>query len=293
MTDNRRRPVSARARLTDMDKPTAPLPLPPRMEQEAPEIRRRRGIYLLPNLLTTAGLFAGFYAIVAAMQSRFEAAAVAIFVAMAMDGIDGRVARLTNTQSDFGAEYDSLSDMVSFGLAPALVMYVWALSHLSQLGWFWAKLGWLAAFIYAAGTALRLARFNTQVDSADKRYFQGLPSPSAAAITSGLVWVGADLGLAGADLMWPALLLTILAGVLMVSNVRYYSFKSFDLRDRVPFVAMLVMVAIFVFTSLDPPKVLFTTFLIYALSGPIHTLLMLRRHRAARRAAAESGPPES
>jgi len=244
---------------------------------------RRRGIYLLPNLLTTANLFAGFYAIVASMNGRFEAAAVAIFVAMIMDMLDGRVARLTSTQSDFGKEYDSLSDMTSFGLAPALVVYEWALSGMVTMGWAWAKLGWLAAFIYVAGAALRLARFNSRHDTADKRYFQGLASPAAAALIAGLVWVCDDLKISGALMLWPSFVFTLAAGGLMVSNVRYYSFKDIDLRNRVPFFVMLLVVLVFVFTSIDPPKVLFTVALVYALSGPVQELLELRKARAARK----------
>jgi len=191
---------------------------------EAPEAaespaKRRRGIYLLPNLFTTAALFAGFFAIVAAIGNHFDSAAVAVFIAMVLDGLDGRVARLTNTQSEFGGEYDSLSDMVSFGLAPALVMYLWSLHALG-------KLGWLAAFVYTAGAALRLARFNTQIGVADKRYFQGLASPAAAAVMMGMVWVGNDYHLAGADVRVLAFAVTVILGVLMVSNVRYYSFNS-------------------------------------------------------------------
>lgn len=240
------------------------------------ERKPRRGIYLLPNLFTTANLFAGFYAVVAGMQGRFEAAAVAIFIAMVLDGIDGRLARLTNTQSDFGAEYDSLVDMVSFGLAPALVMYSWALSSLG-------KIGWLGAFIYTAGAALRLARFNTQVGDGDKRYFQGLPSPSAAGITAGAIWVGVDYGVFGADVSWLAFVVTMCAGVLMVSNVRYRSFKDLDLKDRVPFVAVFLIVLIYVFISIHPPTVLFTGFAVYVLSGPILTLYQLQKKRRARR----------
>lgn len=247
---------------------------------EAQAKRRPRGIYLLPNLFTTGCLFAGFFAIVAAMGGRFEAAAVAIFVAMIMDGLDGRVARLTNTQSEFGAEYDSLADMVSFGLAPALVMYVWALSDLG-------KLGWLGAFIYTAGTALRLARFNTQVGRADKRYFQGLASPAAAALVAGMVWVGQDYLIEGRNVSYLALVITILIGLLMVSNVRYRSFKDLDLKGKVPFVAILVVVLVFVLVSIDPPQVLFAVFALYALSGPVLTLVTLRRRRAQRRAQNE------
>ena len=245
-------------------------------EVERPETKppkRRRGIYLLPNLFTTGALFAGFYAIIAAFGGRFEAAGIAIFVAQILDGVDGRVARLTNTQSDFGVEYDSLSDMIAFGLAPALVAYVWSLSNLG-------KLGWLAAFVYTAGAALRLARFNTQAGIADKAYFQGLPSPPAAALIAGLVWLSSDNHMSGANLSVFVLFLTVTAGVLMVSNIRYYSFKDINLKDRVPFVAILVLVLIFVFVSIDPPIVLFGMAATYALSGPVLTLTQLRRRRA-------------
>ena len=247
------------------------------------ERRRHRGIYLLPNLFTTGCLFAGFYAIVAAMGGRFESAAVAIFIAMILDGLDGRVARMTNTQSAFGAEYDSLADMVSFGLAPALVVYLWALSDLG-------KLGWLGAFIYTAGTALRLARFNTQVGRADKRYFQGLASPAAAAVVAGMVWVGQDYQAEGLAASIFATVVTVCVGLLMVSNVRYRSFKDLDLKGKVPFVAILAVVLVFVLVSLDPPQVLLAGFAVYAFSGPVGTLLSLRRRRAERRA--QSDPDE-
>ncbi|HKK16110.1 MAG TPA: CDP-diacylglycerol--serine O-phosphatidyltransferase [Gammaproteobacteria bacterium] len=243
-----------------------------------PMQKRRRGIYLLPNLFTTAALFAGFYAIVAAMNNNYEPAAIAIFVAMILDGMDGRIARLTHTQSDFGVQYDSLSDMVSFGLAPALVVYQWSLSSMG-------KLGWLGAFIYAAATALRLARFNTQVTSADKRFFQGLPSPSAAALIAGLIWWAESLGL-DADINWAILAfpVTVIAGILMVSNIRYHSFKQFDLHGRVPFIAGLVVVLVFVLIASEPPLVLFVLSLIFAVSGPVYTLILLRRHRLSRKA---------
>lgn len=245
---------------------------------------RRRGIYLLPNLFTTAALFAGFYAIVAAINSRYEAAAVAIFVAMILDGLDGRVARLTNTQSDFGAEYDSLSDMVSFGLAPALVVYQWSLLTLG-------KIGWLAAFVYTSAAALRLARFNTQAAVADKRYFLGLASPSAAALLAGMVWLGTDYGLPNGQGLGPVcLVLTVLAAVLMVSKIRYSSFKNLDFKGRVPFVNVLILVLTFAFISLNPPLILFAGFLIYSLSGPVATLARLKRHRAARLPPSDAGP---
>lgn len=242
--------------------------LRPRKAIVDPELRRR-GIYLLPNLLTTAALFAGFYAIVQAMNSRFEHAAVAIFVAMVFDGLDGRVARMTRTQSAFGAEYDSLSDMVSFGAAPALVIYEWALKGLG-------KLGWIAAFIYCAGAALRLARFNTNIAVVDKRYFQGMPSPAAAALIAGLVWVLIDLGLSGEEARWPACVLTIFAGVTMVSNIPYYSGKDVNLRRSVPFVAIAAIALGFALVSSYPPGVLFALFLGYALSGYVMTLLRWR-----------------
>ncbi len=236
----------------------------------------RRGIYLLPNLLTTAGLFAGFYAVVASMQGRFEYAAIAIFIAMIMDGLDGRMARMTNAQSDFGAEYDSMADMVSFGIAPALVTYNWALSGLG-------KFGWLAAFVYVVAAALRLARFNTQVETADKRYFQGLASPSAAAILAGLVWLGAEYQWQVAPYGVYIGILTIVTGLLMVSNFRYSSFKEVKWREKVPFIGMLVVVLLFILIASKPPLVLFIGFGIYALSGPLMTVWRIKDIRAERK----------
>jgi CDP-diacylglycerol--serine O-phosphatidyltransferase len=225
----------------------------------------RRGVYLLPNLFTTAALFAGFYAIISGMHGKFEAAAIAIFVAMLLDGLDGRVARMTHTQSAFGAEYDSLSDMVSFGVAPALVMFSWSLSTLG-------KFGWAAAFVYVAGAALRLARFNTQVESTDKRYFTGLASPSAAAVLAGMVWVCYDEGLVGGQLSRHLAVLsaivTIAVGTLMITNVQYRSFKDFDYKGRVPFIVILAVVFVFVVVTIDPPRILLFGFLLYAISGP-------------------------
>lgn len=238
---------------------------------------RRRGIYLLPNLLTTAALFFGFYAVVSAMNGEYQAAAIAIFVAMVLDGMDGRVARLTNTQSDFGVQYDSIADMVSFGLAPALVVYQWALRDLAELGTLMGKLAWMGAFVYAACAGLRLARFNTQAGVADKRFFQGLPSPAAAACIAGLVWAGNNMEFGGWGAGFPALVLTIAAGVLMVSNVRYYSFKEVDFRFRVPFMVVVLIVLGFALTSLHPPTVLFLMALTYMLSGPTMTFLLRRR----------------
>ncbi|MGB5465098.1 MAG: CDP-diacylglycerol--serine O-phosphatidyltransferase [Sedimenticolaceae bacterium] len=243
--------------------------------------RRTRGIYLLPNLFTTAALFAGFYAVLAAMNNQFEKAAIAIFLAMILDGLDGRVARMTHTQTAFGAEYDSLSDMVAFGLAPSLVMYEWALSTLGRLGW-------LAAFIYTAGAALRLARFNSQLSTSDKRFFTGLPSPSAAAIVAAFVWVAVDNELASADLAWPAMILTAGAGLLMVSNVWYHSFKQIDFKGKVPFVVIVVVMLAFAVIVSEPPLVLFALFFIYTLSGPI---LGLKRLIDKRRRRTSASPP--
>ncbi|NVK21649.1 MAG: CDP-diacylglycerol--serine O-phosphatidyltransferase [Kangiellaceae bacterium] len=239
-------------------------------------LSNRRGIYLLPNLLTTAGLFAGFYAVIASMQGRFEHAAIAIFIAMIMDGLDGRIARITNTQSDFGAEYDSMADMVSFGIAPSLVVYNWALLDSG-------KLGWLAAFVYVVGAALRLARFNTQVGIADKRYFQGLASPSAAAILAGLVWLGTEYQWQIKPWSVYVAFLTMIVGLLMVSNFRYSSFKEVDWKGKIPFIGILIMVLIFVLIASEPPLVLFAGFAIYALSGPILTLWQLKDIREERR----------
>jgi len=240
---------------------------------------RARGIYLLPNLFTTGGLFGGFFAIIAASQGRFEAACVAIFVAAILDGLDGRVARLTNTQSEFGVQYDSLADLVSFGMAPALVMYHWALMSMKLDGVTLGKVGWLAAFLYAACAALRLARFNSQVASVDKRYFIGLASPAAAGLMASFVWTLHDLGWTGEELRFAALAVTVVAGLLMVSRIRYSSFKgsgSGPRSDRVPFFALLIVVAALIALWIDPPKTLLTVMVLYALSGPA---LWLRRRR--------------
>jgi CDP-diacylglycerol--serine O-phosphatidyltransferase len=257
------------------------------VEEQQPELKAppRKGIYLLPNLLTTGAMFGGFYAVVAAMQGKFEAAAVAVFIAMILDGLDGRVARMTNTQTEFGAQYDSLADLISFGVAPGLVMYQWALVHLQSAGVAWGKAGWLAAFVYVACAALRLARFNTQIGKVDKRFFVGLPSPAAAAVMVGMVWVFHDMEVAGGNVQIPALILTLAVGLLMVSNISFYSFKDVDLRNRVPFLAVLVMVLGFALTTIDPPKVLFGVFLSYALSGPVWWVW--RRYRKFQRRKAQ------
>ena len=230
---------------------------------------RRRGIYLLPNLLTTAALFAGFYAIVQAMTGRFEHAAVAIFIAMVLDGLDGRVARMTRTQSAFGAEYDSLSDMVSFGAAPALIVFEWAMKGMG-------KWGWIAAFVYCAGAALRLARFNTNIDVVDKRYFQGLPSPAAAALVAGFIWIINDLNIPGEDVRWYAFALTLFSGITMVSTLPYWSGKDINMRRSVSFMVLPVIVLGYVLVSSYPPGVLFGLFLAYALSGYVMAALTWR-----------------
>ena len=221
---------------------------------------RSRGIYLLPNAFTTANLFCGFFAIVMAMNLKFYYAAIAIFAAMLLDSVDGRVARLTNTQSEFGAQYDSLSDMLSFGAAPALVVYEWSLRGLG-------KWGWLAAFVYCAGAALRLARFNTNIAVVDKRFFQGLPSPASAALVTGFVWLMDDLGFVGKDLSWFAWTITLYAGLTMVTNVPFYSFKEVNFRKSVPFITIFLIVLVFALIASDPPKVLFGLFVLYGLSG--------------------------
>ncbi len=242
----------------------------PELNNRNPLNLRRRGIYLLPNLFTTAALFAGFYAIVQAMNGKFEFAAVAVFIAMVLDGLDGRVARLTHTQSEFGAEYDSLSDMVSFGVAPSVLMYEWAFRDLGKWGWF-------AAFIYCVGTALRLARFNTNIDVVDKRFFQGLPSPAAAALIAGFVWVMLDNHFSGHELRWYAAALTVFAGLSMVSNLRFYSFKDFNMRKSVPFIVIFLFALFFILISSYPAGVLFLLFLGYTLSGYVLWLLGLRK----------------
>jgi CDP-diacylglycerol--serine O-phosphatidyltransferase len=233
----------------------------------------RKGIYILPNLFTTGALFAGFSSIVQATKGNFELAAVLIFIAMVLDGLDGRVARMTNTTSEFGIEYDSLSDMISFGLAPALVVYEWSLHSMG-------KIGWLVSFIFVASAALRLARFNTHA-SLDKTYFQGLPSPSAAAILASFIWVTNDYQISGEDFSTITLILTLVAGLLMVSNVPYLSFKNFDLRRHVPFVVLLGIVIALVVIVYDPPRVLFAGFCIYLLSGPVTFLVRRKKEKSS------------
>ncbi len=236
--------------------------------QDDPVAARRRGIYLLPNLLTTGGLFAGFYAILAAASGNFENACIAVFVAALFDGVDGRVARMTGTTSEFGVQYDSLADLVSFGMAPSLVMYHWALVNFRADGPVLAKVGWAAAFLYAACAALRLARFNTQVGSVDKRWFIGLASPAAAGLVVSFVWAMNTFGYSGGALRWIALGVTVAAGLLMVSRLRDFSFKGFPKGERVPFWVLLLVVLVITALFVAQAKGLFAIALVYALSGP-------------------------
>lgn len=256
------------------------------MENDEPQ-SRRRGVYLLPNLFTTATLFGGFYAVIAAMNGDFTGAAIAIIAAGIADSLDGRIARLTNTQSDFGKEYDSLCDMVAFGLAASLVIYTWSLHHLGDYRWLGGKLGWVAAFSYAACAALRLARFNVvAANSNGKADFFGLPSPAAAGLVVTYMWSMHDLGFSGANMIVPSLIITVGAGVLMVSNIRYSSFKTVKVNERAPFWYMFALIGTLALISLDPPRVLFLISLSYALSGP---LLSLRRRGLRRKAESADG----
>jgi CDP-diacylglycerol--serine O-phosphatidyltransferase len=222
--------------------------------------KRRKGIYILPNLFTLAALFGGFYAIVMAINGRFDLAAVGVFCAMVLDSLDGRVARMTNTQSAFGEQMDSLSDMVSFGAAPALIAYVWALRSLGR----W---GWIAAFVYCACAALRLARFNVNTAVVDKRYFQGLPSPAAAALVAGFIWLMTDLGVKGSNVAWPMFALALYSGLTMVTNVPFYSFKDLHMKKSVPFVVIVLIALGIAVINIDPPIVMFSVFVVYGFSG--------------------------
>ena len=248
------------------------------MEPDRPSSPRSRGVYLLPNLFTTAGLFAGFYSIIAAANGQFVHAAVAVFIAALMDGIDGRVARLTGTSTEFGVQYDSLADLVSFGMAPALVMYHWALSYMKFDSDVMGRVGWAVAFLYAACAALRLARFNTQVGTVDKRWFIGLASPAAAGLMMSFVWAFADgdLGWSGEELRYVALGVTLVAALLMVSRIRFWSFKASGANAnraiRVPFYVLLLVPVVIAGLAMDPPRALLAVGVVYALSGPVYWL---------------------
>jgi CDP-diacylglycerol--serine O-phosphatidyltransferase len=238
-----------------------------------------KGIYLLPNLFTTGGLFAGYYSIIASINGKYEIAAITVFIAALLDGLDGRVARLTNTQSAFGEQYDSLADLISFGLAPSLLMYNWSLYSLGQIHPIMGKIGWLVAFIYAVSGALRLARFNVHIGSVDKNFFEGLPSPAAAALLCSFVWVAVDHEYTGVSLQYVVLAITLIAGLLMVSKFRYYSFKTLPFKESVPFVWILILVLIFVMLTLAPAKVLLIVFSAYAISGILLNIYMFKNKK--------------
>ena len=237
---------------------------------EEPQSRLRKGIYVLPNLFTLAALFGGFYAIVMAMNNQFEASAIGIFCSIVLDSLDGRVARMTNTQTEFGAQMDSLADMVSFGAAPALITYEWALKDLGRWGWF-------AAFIYFSCAALRLARFNVNTTTVDKRFFQGLPSPAAAALVLGFIWLMTDVGFSPADNRWVMFGVILYAGLTMVSNLPFYSFKDFQMRKSVPFAVIVSFALIIALINIHPPTVLFSLFLVYGTSG--YVVYVWRRYK--------------
>lgn len=239
------------------------------MDREPPSTAPRRGIYLLPNLLTTGCLFFGFYSVVAAIDGNFERAAIAIFAATAFDGLDGRVARLTGTETLFGKEFDSLADMVAFGLAPAIVCYQWGIERIAEYGTAWFRFGWVAAFFYAAATALRLARFNSRAATSDKRFFEGLPSPSAAASVAAFVWLAHKYDVVGLPGLVLAFAVTFAAGALMVSRFPYRSFKDLAMGERVRYSGLLVVPLIFALIALDPPLVLFVMAGSFAASGPL------------------------
>ena len=248
--------------MQNFDKNSAPL------DGQVLTRKRRKGIYILPNLFTLAALFGGFYAVVMAMNGRFDLAAVGVFCAMVLDSLDGRVARMTNTQSAFSEQMDSLSDMVSFGAAPALIAYEWALRGLGR----W---GWIAAFVYCACAALRLARFNVNTGVVDKRFFQGLPSPAAAALVAGFIWLMTEIGVRGEDLewlswkqiTWTMFVVTLYSGLTMVTNVPFYSFKDVQMKKSVPFVVIVLIALVIAIINIHPPIVLFSVFVIYGLSG--------------------------
>jgi CDP-diacylglycerol--serine O-phosphatidyltransferase len=264
--------------------------IPAGSDPEAPqagERRPRRGIYLLPNLLTTGCLFAGFYAIVAAIDGNFERSGFAVFVAMLFDGLDGRVARLTSTESSFGKEYDSLADMVAFGMAPAIVSYQWGVERIAEYGKAWFRFGWLAAFFYVATAAMRLARFNARAASQDKRYFEGLPSPSAAAVVAAFIWLSSEWREPGLPGLILAFLVTVTAGTLMVSRLGYPSFKGFDLTRPVRFLTLVTIVAVLAIVAGHPPTALLLVFGVYAAWAPV---VWFWRHVLRRRSAPKAAP---
>lgn len=263
---------------------------------EPGEKKIHKGVYLLPNALTTGAMFAGFYSIIAGINGHYSAAAMAVVVAGVLDGLDGRVARLTNTQSEFGVQYDSLSDLISFGLAPALLAFNWSLASLSELGPLAGKLGWLAAFLFAACAALRLARFNTQVSKIDKTYFQGLASPAAAGTLVATIWFFDDQGVSGETVRWLLWAETVALGLLMFSRVRYFSFKTWPRGDRIPVHFLMLVVLVFVLLAIDPPAVMMILGVVYVVSGLVITVLgrqqwkSRRERRAARQKPGDDEP---
>ncbi len=248
----------------------------------------RKGIYLLPNLFTTGTLFAGFYAIIGAIDGNYERSVIALFIAVILDGLDGRLARMTGTESEFGKQYDSLADLVAFGLAPALVVYQWGLGRLGEFGWIWGKVGWLAAFVYAVCAALRLARFNVMPHAKDRRFFEGLASPPAAGLVFGMVWVGNELQWSGVSALIGATLLTGLAGVLMVSRIPYYSFKELSPDGKIPFAYVIVVPLLFVLIALNPPTAVLMIACTYAASGPLLWVWRRQRRRERRQSGTET-----
>ena len=253
-----------------------------------------KGVFLLPNALTTGALFAGFYSIISGINGHYSAAAVAVVIAGVLDGLDGRVARLTNTQSEFGVQYDSLSDLISFGLAPALLAFNWSLASMRDISPLAGKLGWLAAFLFVACAALRLARFNTQASSGDKSYFQGLASPAAAGTLVATIWFFNDQGISGESVRWLLWFETVVLGLLMFSRVRYFSGKSWPTGDRIPTGFLFLVVLVFVLLAIDPPTVMMVVGIIYVASGLVMTVLGRQqwKNRRARRLEKKSPPPE-
>lgn len=255
------------------------------MQEQPTEItqdKKHYGVYVAPNLVTTAALLFGFYSILASINGDFQRAAVCIFVAMVLDGLDGRVARLVGGESAFGEQYDSLSDLLSFGVAPAILMYQWSLHTAEHLNWLPEKLSWMVPFVYCACAALRLARFNVQIAVTDSRFFTGLPSPSAAGSVAGFVWFGMEYGIAGADVIGLTILLTLFAGVMMVAPIKYFSFKDFDLRGKMPFLGMLALVLGLAIVSINPATILWLVFFAYVCHGPIRCCYYWIKSRSAK-----------
>lgn len=242
--------------------------------------KKRYGVYLAPNLVTTTALLFGFYAILAAINEDFQRAAICVFVAMLLDGLDGRVARLVGGESAFGEQYDSMSDLISFGVAPAILMYQWSLRYAETVAWLPEKLSWMIPFVYAACAALRLARFNTQIGHIDSRFFIGLPSPSAAGVTAGFVWFGVEYeDIIGSEVIGICMLLTLFAGVMMVAPIKYFSFKDFDIKGKMPFVGALLLVVMLALISINPATVLWLLFLVYSLHGPVRKCYTFMKKR--------------